>query len=201
MRKVRADAGGPGFPRARAGGDLPSTLPDETLCVVDSDKGCSQFCKPGYTSHECSCAQGWKISGSDTTKCVPTGMCFLLYTTRNPTRERKSGRFFSRQVPLWEGEQRRAVGEQNGHQQGEQLPGDQLHVWRVSVAGGDADTDPGGGDAWVTNAVSRCRRSQALLKTSASPGFCSGVILKANLVLTSAQCARKYSSFQVAVGE
>lgn len=43
--------------------------------------------------------------------------------------------------------------------------------------------------------------SQALLKSSASAGFCSGVILKENLVLTSAQCASKYSSFQVAVGE
>ena len=42
---------------------------------------------------------------------------------------------------------------------------------------------------------------QALLKSSESAGFCSGVILKENLVLTSAQCANKYSTFQVAVGE
>lgn len=43
---------------------------------------------------------------------------------------------------------------------------------------------------------------QALLKNSESQdGYCSGVILKENLVLTSAQCANKYSSFQVVVGE
>lgn len=42
---------------------------------------------------------------------------------------------------------------------------------------------------------------QALLKSSESEGFCSGVILKENLVLTSAKCAKKYINFQVAVGE
>lgn len=42
---------------------------------------------------------------------------------------------------------------------------------------------------------------QALLKAPESAGFCSGVILKENLVLTSAQCTKKYKSFQVAVGE
>ncbi|CAG11410.1 unnamed protein product [Tetraodon nigroviridis] len=125
---------------------------DETLCVVDSDKGCSQFCKPGYTSHECSCAQGWKISGSDKTKCVPTGRF-------------SCGRVSS--VGQWES--RMATNKENNFQ-------------GISCTSGECP--------W-----------QALLKTSASPGFCSGVILKANLVLTSAQCARKYSSFQVAVGK
>lgn len=48
--------------------------------------------------------------------------------------------------------------------------------------------------------VSSCW-SQAVLKNSDSAGFCSGVILKDNLVLTSAQCAKKYSLFEVAVGE
>ena len=42
---------------------------------------------------------------------------------------------------------------------------------------------------------------QAILKNAESAGFCSGVILKENLVLTSAQCAAKYDTFQVAVGE
>lgn len=56
------------------------------------------------------------------------------------------------------------------------------------------------GDQW-SYVLSRCRRPQALLKSSESVGFCSGVILKENLVLTSAQCVRKYGSFQVAVGE
>lgn len=47
---------------------------------MDSDKGCTQFCKPGYTSYVCSCAQGWKISSSDKTKCVPMGMYVLLFS-------------------------------------------------------------------------------------------------------------------------
>ncbi|XP_047428076.1 protein Z, vitamin K-dependent plasma glycoprotein a [Mugil cephalus] len=42
---------------------------------------------------------------------------------------------------------------------------------------------------------------QALLKSPESDGFCSGVILKENLVLTSAQCTKKYASFQVVVGK
>ncbi|CAL1588344.1 unnamed protein product [Knipowitschia caucasica] len=41
---------------------------------------------------------------------------------------------------------------------------------------------------------------QALLKSTESDGFCSGVILKSNMVLTSAECANKYSDFQVVVG-
>ncbi|KAL0152373.1 hypothetical protein M9458_052096, partial [Cirrhinus mrigala] len=34
-----------------------------------------------------------------------------------------------------------------------------------------------------------------------SVGFCSGVIFKENMVLTTAQCVGKYSDFQVAVGK
>ncbi|KAF6718550.1 Vitamin K-dependent protein Z, partial [Oryzias melastigma] len=44
---------------------------DLTLCVVEKDKGCSQFCKPGYVSYECSCARGWKLSQTDRNTCVP----------------------------------------------------------------------------------------------------------------------------------
>ncbi|KAI5624271.1 hypothetical protein C0J50_16164, partial [Silurus asotus] len=42
---------------------------------------------------------------------------------------------------------------------------------------------------------------QALLRNSDSKGFCSGVIIKENFVLTTAQCAGKYPDFQVAVGK
>lgn len=42
--------------------------------------------------------------------------------------------------------------------------------------------------------------SKAMLRHG-SVGFCSGVIFKENMVLTTAQCVRKYSDFQVAVGE
>ncbi|KAG5263197.1 hypothetical protein AALO_G00283660 [Alosa alosa] len=42
---------------------------------------------------------------------------------------------------------------------------------------------------------------QALLRSSESSGFCSGVILKEKLVLTTAQCVNKYSGFQVSVGK
>lgn len=41
---------------------------------------------------------------------------------------------------------------------------------------------------------------QALLRHG-SDGFCSGVILKENMILTTAQCVRKYDDFQVAVGK
>lgn len=44
---------------------------DETLCPLQ--KGCSQFCKPGYGSYECSCATGWKLSSTDRKKCEPAG--------------------------------------------------------------------------------------------------------------------------------
>lgn len=46
---------------------------DETQCTMEPDKGCSQFCKPGYTSYQCSCALGWKLSSSDRNKCQPAG--------------------------------------------------------------------------------------------------------------------------------
>lgn len=44
---------------------------DQTVCVIDKSKGCSQFCKPGYQSYECSCAYGWKLQQKE--KCVPAG--------------------------------------------------------------------------------------------------------------------------------
>uniref|UniRef100_A0A672L5N4 Coagulation factor IX-like n=2 Tax=Sinocyclocheilus grahami TaxID=75366 RepID=A0A672L5N4_SINGR len=44
---------------------------DQTVCVIDKSKGCSQFCKPGYQSYECSCAYGWKLQQRE--KCVPAG--------------------------------------------------------------------------------------------------------------------------------
>lgn len=44
---------------------------DQTICVIDKKKGCSQFCKPGYQSYECSCAWGWKLQQKE--KCVPAG--------------------------------------------------------------------------------------------------------------------------------
>uniref|UniRef100_A0A4W4GJ38 Protein Z, vitamin K-dependent plasma glycoprotein a n=1 Tax=Electrophorus electricus TaxID=8005 RepID=A0A4W4GJ38_ELEEL len=44
---------------------------DQTVCVIDKNKGCSQFCKPGYHHYECSCAHGWKLQEKE--KCVPAG--------------------------------------------------------------------------------------------------------------------------------
>lgn len=123
--------GGPEHPQVglvRTGPNLPFSSPDETLCVVDSDKGCSQFCKPGYTSYVCSCAQGWKISSSDRTKCVPIGTCFLpeclcvcVCLSTSIISDARAGRSSHREIPLWEGQQCQSVGEQNGHQQAEQL--------------------------------------------------------------------------------
>ncbi|TNM97379.1 hypothetical protein fugu_015535 [Takifugu bimaculatus] len=107
---------------------------DETLCVVDSDKGCSQFCKPGYTSFVCS----WRFPCGKVTS-----------------------------VSQWES--RMATNKLSNFE-------------GVSCASGECP--------W-----------QALLKSSESAGFCSGVILKEKLVLTSAQCVRKFGSFQVAVGK
>lgn len=69
--------------------------------------------------------------------------------------------------------------------------------WQVGAPRRLAD----GGKPRAASEAFPCGCSQALLKSSESGGFCSGVILKKSLVLTSAQCARKYGSFQVAVGE
>ncbi|KAF3700192.1 Coagulation factor X [Channa argus] len=125
---------------------------DQTLCPLENNKGCSQFCKPGYSSYECSCARGWKLSSRDRNKCEPavTFPCGKLNNLRQ-----------------WEDKQ-----SSNIRSNYEGLP---------------------------------CMSSdcpwQALLKSSESAGFCSGVILKENLVLTSAKCADKYPSFNVAVGK
>uniref|UniRef100_A0A3P9LBT7 Protein Z, vitamin K-dependent plasma glycoprotein a n=1 Tax=Oryzias latipes TaxID=8090 RepID=A0A3P9LBT7_ORYLA len=121
---------------------------DLTLCVMEKDKGCSQFCKPGYVSYECSCAPGWKLSTTDRNTCMPAV-------------PKPCGRLSS--LSLWKSNQ---VSNIDG----------------VSCSSPDCP--------W-----------QALLKSAESSGFCSGVILKENLVLTTAQCANKYSSFQVAVGK
>lgn len=62
-------------------------LTDQTVCVLDKNKGCSQFCKPGYQTYECSCARGWKLQQKD--KCVPAG------EKRSTTTNNTSG-FFSK---------------------------------------------------------------------------------------------------------
>ena len=46
---------------------------DTTLCILEKNKGCTQFCKPGYTSYQCSCARGWQLSQRDWNKCEPAG--------------------------------------------------------------------------------------------------------------------------------
>ncbi|XP_026218560.1 protein Z, vitamin K-dependent plasma glycoprotein a [Anabas testudineus] len=125
---------------------------DQTLCTLEKNKGCSQFCKPGYTSYECSCARGWKLSRTDKDKCeaavtFPCGKVSSL--------KQWSDRQSSNARSNFEG---------------------------------------------VACTPTECPW-QALLKSSESAGFCSGVILKEKLVLTSAQCAKKYSSFNVAVGK
>lgn len=124
---------------------------DETLCTLEKNKGCSQFCKPGYTSYECSCATGWRL-GRDKNKCEPA--------VRYPC-----GKVVS------------------------------LSQWNDRLSNNVRSNFEG-----LTCATSECPW-QALLKNSVSSGFCSGVILKENLVLTSAQCANKYKTFQVVVGK
>ncbi|KAF6732481.1 Venom prothrombin activator vestarin-D1 [Oryzias melastigma] len=120
---------------------------DLTLCVVEKDKGCSQFCKPGYVSYECSCARGWKLSQTDRNTCVP------------------------------------AVSQPCGKL-------NSPSVWKSSEV---SNIDE------VSCSSSNCPW-QALLKITESPGYCSGVIIKENLVLTTAECGNKYKDFQVAVG-
>ncbi|XP_047213680.1 coagulation factor X-like isoform X2 [Girardinichthys multiradiatus] len=123
---------------------------DETLCTLEKHKGCSQFCKPGYTSYQCSCARGWKLK--EKTKCEPA--------VRNPCGQLNK-------LSQWKNRQSR-------------------------IATSNFEGLP--------CASAECPW-QALLKSPESEGYCSGVILKENLVLTSAQCAMKYTSFQVAVGK
>ncbi|XP_054463892.1 protein Z, vitamin K-dependent plasma glycoprotein a [Anoplopoma fimbria] len=125
---------------------------DVTLCTLEQNKGCSQFCKPGYTAYECSCARGWKLNHRDKNKCEPavTFPCGKVNSLRS-----------------WEQRLSSNV--------------------RANFEG-------------LSCLTSECPW-QALLKTAESTGFCSGVILKENLVLTTAQCASKYSVFQVVVGK
>ncbi|XP_076608496.1 protein Z, vitamin K-dependent plasma glycoprotein a isoform X3 [Chaetodon auriga] len=125
---------------------------DVTLCTLEKNKGCSQFCKPGYTSYECSCAQGWKLSRSDRNKCEPA-VTFPCGKVNSLTR------------------------------------------WNDRLASNVRSNFEG-----LSCSSSECPW-QALLKSSQSTGFCSGVILKENLVLTSAMCASKYDTFQVSVGK
>uniref|UniRef100_UPI0037E77DF3 protein Z, vitamin K-dependent plasma glycoprotein a n=1 Tax=Semicossyphus pulcher TaxID=241346 RepID=UPI0037E77DF3 len=128
---------------------------DQTLCTLQKDEGCSQFCKPGYTSFECSCARGWKLNRTDKKKCEPA--------EANPCGKLDS-------VTL--------------------STGTSLRLTNLFTNNFVSAPCSSGECPW-----------QALLKSSESAGFCSGVILKENLVLTTAQCAKKYASFQVAVGK
>ncbi|GLD66168.1 coagulation factor X-like protein [Lates japonicus] len=125
---------------------------DQTLCVFEKDKGCSQFCKPGYTSYQCSCAHGWKLSRADKDKCEPA---VSFPCGKVSSLSRWNDRLLSNSRSNFEG---------------------------------------------LVCSSTECPW-QALLKTSVSAGFCSGVILKENLVLTSAQCANKHITFQVVVGK
>lgn len=124
---------------------------DQTLCTLEKDKGCSQFCKPGYTSYECSCARGWKLS-TNKEKCEPA----VNYP----------------------------CGKVNS-----------LGQWDNRLSTNTRNNFEG-----LACTAAECPW-QALLKSPESAGYCSGVILKENLVLTSAQCAKKYISFQVVVGK
>lgn len=124
---------------------------DQTVCILEKNKGCSQFCKPGYTSYECSCARGWKLN-SDRNKCDPAGK-FPCGKVNN--------------LNLWDG--------------------------RLS-------TNTRSNFEGLSCSSTECPW-QALLVSADSAGFCSGVILKENMVLTTAHCAKKYSSFQVVVGK
>ncbi|XP_075999354.1 protein Z, vitamin K-dependent plasma glycoprotein a [Genypterus blacodes] len=125
---------------------------DQTVCILDKTKGCTQFCKPGYVSYECSCARGWRLDQKDNNKCVPA----VTYPC---------GKVSS--LSQWDS--RQSANTRNNFQ-------------GLSCSSLECP--------W-----------QAVLKSAESAGYCSGVILKENLVLTSAQCANKYSSFQVAVGK
>lgn len=124
---------------------------DQTVCLLDKTKGCSQFCKPGYVSYECSCARGWKLDDKNKDKCIPAVS------------------FPCGKVSLSGWQNRLAANIRSDY---------------------EGFTCNSGECPW-----------QAILKSAESSGFCSGVILKENLVLTTAQCANKYSSFQVAVGK
>lgn len=122
---------------------------DQTVCVIDKSKGCSQFCKPGYQSYECSCAYGWKLQQRE--KCVPavTFPCGKV-------------------ASLSQWDRRQSTNTQSDYQ-------------------------------GLNCAQEECPW-QAMLQRG-SVGFCSGVIFKENMVLTTAQCVRKHDSFQVAVGK
>ncbi|XP_010872286.1 protein Z, vitamin K-dependent plasma glycoprotein a [Esox lucius] len=124
---------------------------DQTICMVDKTKGCSQFCKPGYQSFECSCARGWKLE-KDKMKCLP-------------------------EVPF-------PCGKVTSLSQWEK------RQWANIANNFEGLVCNSGECPW-----------QALLKSAESVGFCSAVILKENMVLTTAQCAQKYNNFQVAVGK
>lgn len=123
---------------------------DQTVCVIDKTKGCSQFCKPGYQSYECSCAWGWKLQQKE--KCVPA----VQYPCGKVSSLRQ-----------WDSRQSNNI--------------------RSDYEGLDCNAEE---CPW-----------QALLRNSGSSGFCSGVIIKENFVLTTAQCAHKHDDFQVAVGK
>ncbi|XP_051573409.1 protein Z, vitamin K-dependent plasma glycoprotein a [Myxocyprinus asiaticus] len=122
---------------------------DQTVCFIDKSKGCSQFCKPGYQSYECSCAHGWKLQQRE--KCVPA----VVFPC---------GKVSS--LSQWD--RRQTTNIQSDYE---------------GLTCGSEDCP------W-----------QALLRHG-SNGFCSAVILKENMVLTTAQCVRKQSDFQVAVGK
>uniref|UniRef100_W5M4Z9 Protein Z, vitamin K-dependent plasma glycoprotein a n=1 Tax=Lepisosteus oculatus TaxID=7918 RepID=W5M4Z9_LEPOC len=126
---------------------------DQTLCTGNEDKGCSQFCQPGFQSYQCSCASGYELREKG--KCVSLGefSCGKVSTSRL-----KDPRVLEQSIKT--------------HSSSVSLP----------CATGECP--------W-----------QALLKSEQSDGFCTGVILKDNLVLTTAQCATKFSSFQVVVGK
>ncbi|XP_066545759.1 protein Z, vitamin K-dependent plasma glycoprotein a [Amia ocellicauda] len=119
---------------------------DQTVCTVNETRGCSQFCKPGYQSYECSCAKGYKLKQYEKCEATELFSCGKL-DSRSRLRDSKI----------------RTLTQQ------------------------DCQTDE---CPW-----------QVLLKSEESDGFCSGVILKDNLVLTTAQCASMFSNFQVIVGK
>nr|XP_023666466.1 coagulation factor X-like isoform X1 [Paramormyrops kingsleyae]XP_023666467.1 coagulation factor X-like isoform X1 [Paramormyrops kingsleyae] len=122
---------------------------DQTICIPNAAKGCSQFCKPGYVAYECSCADGWRLQEKE--KCVPA-------------------------VPFPCGKV------DNVKQWNERKPGNMQEYEGAACSSGECP--------WMVR-----------LQNAEGAAFCGGVIVKKNLVLTTARCAVSSPGFQVVAGK
>ncbi|XP_053311981.1 vitamin K-dependent protein Z [Spea bombifrons] len=152
-------------------------------CHPNMNDGCQHFCHPNYGFHSffCSCAEGYTLGG-DERSCNPTGK-FTNYsngTTKSPS-----------------------------NAPGRRLVDNYVGSWNLCLhlsladpyaCGQAVDNEDYVENEHLPNNRTRIFPWEVILLNSDSDQFCSGIILKPSLILTTAKCSNLHNPIYVFAG-